>query len=171
MKPPLREAAAVPVARSELYFRTPESNAKPLNTQAIECRTVSPIAPAAGGMFDWADHGRLAHAVEVTDQHGHIIDAVSWFPNAPGRWWLLRGEGNVLGAHRLLVVNPIKLISTPAAWNHSRDPSAVCILQWDRIWPAHIFGPRKVVCDSKKLADRLMRRHREMPSPFEVQHG
>ena len=102
---------------------------------------MSPITRRAGGLFDWAEDGPLAHACEVTDADGHIIDCAAWYPDRPQAWWLLTGAGRVLGEHVLGVVNPIHLKSHPQAWLRANHPCGVSILNW-RIWPALLFDCR-----------------------------
>lgn len=166
--PPGAQAAASGCVEGRLY-RHLKNTLKAADQQyKIDVRAVSAITTRNGGLFDWADDGPLAHTVEATDETGCIIDCAAWYPDKPGTWFLLRGEGRVLGAHRLLVCNPIRLVSTPAAWSSSTDPSTVCLLRWDRLWPADLFGCRRIICEPR-LEARIMRRHRQQPPPFQLE--
>jgi hypothetical protein len=141
----------------------------------IDIRADWPIHPHGDGSFEWAelfDDEPAAHAMAVEDHRGSLVDCVAWYPDAPGRWWTLRGIAVVLGEDAVERADwfgePITLYETPADWLKASacgDLQAVCILDWS-FDPRLIFKPGMVVKPlTSNLAARLRDRHRQVTAP------
>lgn len=110
--------------------------------------------------FALSDDGRLATVIEIPDGDGIVIDRCAWLAGDPGRWWLQRRVGVILGEPELELAaftsGELALCATPAAWLRSRAAFAACVVDWGGFDPVLQFaGLARVRCDSAALATRL----------------
>ena len=140
-----------------------------------------PIVTNRDGLFRHSPDGAAATVLLVRDAEGSITDAVAWFNDEPGRWWLRMDEAIVLGSRALFVASherePIELHSTPAVWLAA--PSGPCvrapgrctrqcqtcemergvtILNWGVPLATLLADVAEVRCDSSALRDRVLTR-------------
>ena len=147
------------------------------------------IAPRSDGRFDFDSKGDEAFVIRVLgfgvemiglDQHGapvegevyDIVDLLAWLPDAPGNWWMRRGdETPILGARALALAvfygDPITLHQNPQEWL-AAGRRGVCILKWS--WPLdNLFeGVGAVECDSPQLQERFVKALRRWEPPVFV---
>lgn len=140
-----------------------------------------PIVTDRDGLFrDNSPDGAPATILAVRDADSRIVDAVAWWPDTPGRWWLRDGEAVVLGSQALNVAScegaTIALHSTPARWLAApsgpciREPGrcehecptceltrGVCVLRWDVPIRTLFDDVSAITCDCPALAQRLTR--------------
>jgi hypothetical protein len=75
--------------------------------------------------------GAGTSAIIVAEIHAdEVCDLIAFYPEAPGRWWLRRGEVEILGAEHLGErVFPTIIHPNPMVWLQSGG-NGVCIVNW-----------------------------------------
>lgn len=96
-----------------------------------------PITTYSDGTYQPAEDGRKAIVMGVDDAHGEITDAVAWYRDHPGRWWLRYKRAIMLGEEMIWRGDTVLLVETPDAWVSARG-KAVCVLDWSV--PASLYA-------------------------------
>lgn len=130
----------------------------------------APIMGLGIGLYEPAEDGPAALICPIGEHYGDpswpaIDDLVAFFPDQPGRWWLRRGDGVLLGQDHVEDVSgrsPVRLVSTPLQWLRA-DGEAACVLAWGADMRRHLHD--RVTCDSSALARRLADRLAELCRP------
>lgn len=104
---------------------------------------MSPIQTYRSGLYEPRDDGDAAVVVPVGHHDGlnwQLEDLVSFFLGQPGRWWLRRGEGVLLGDPRRFSVERQHLHATPLQWLQSGE-EGLCLLDWAQDPGDLLIGP------------------------------
>ena len=116
------------------------------------------IEAYADGSFEWSDSGLLAHILPVSGLGGRMEDIVTWLPCDPGRWWLRRGIGIILGAIEAELCDflhePLRLFWTPQDWLNADRRGAV-ILDWKCHLPFWLPCNAPIKCQDERLARKV----------------
>ena len=124
---------------------------------------VGRIIPNPSGFFEFHEDGTEALIVaegapDVPGWH-FIEDLVAFIPDRPDRWWLRRGQVDLLGGYNL---RPHKLQDTclhanPLDWLRG-GATGICIVNWrfdpDRL----LYGAGKIITAGHELRRRLRAR-------------
>ncbi len=128
---------------------------------------VARIIPCTSGFFEFHEHGEKALVIaegEPAVPGWHWIeDLIAFRPNEPSRWWLRRGDAQLLGEYNLRdwKLGETVLHATPLDFLQGGG-QGVCVLDW-RLDPSMLlYGTGAgLVADSAALKDRLLDRVRE----------
>ena len=119
------------------------------------------IQTYSDGSFQRAHSGRKATLCPVRKDSGEIIDAVAWFADSPGYWWLERLVATHLGDRALrraaFLGKPIRLLPWPSDWVKS-PWGAVCVLDWTTDLRALFLDVPEIDCSTPALAKHLSHR-------------
>lgn len=123
------------------------------------------ITPLADGRFRWGGD-RVARLLPLfgpdSFEAPHLgplpVDQVAWLADDPGRWWLLDGDGLILGRdHYQRAIDecrPLLLRATPEAWVRSGGRGS-CVLRWAMDPLDFFYGVSEVVCCGGAVERRL----------------
>lgn len=121
------------------------------------CISISPD----GQTFTLNPAGRPAMIVGIDDGEG-CYDAVAYFCDEPGKWWLALGIATVLGeqaiCHVVKTGEAIELVCTPQTWlqrTTTHGNKFACILNWKVSPVLNLAWLRKVRCENDALRSRL----------------
>ena len=125
------------------------------------CLTAIRIVTTGNGTYRVDPRGELAVLVPVRDRWGELIDAVAFFQDDPGRWWLRFGdESPILGARTLARAawehQPLILWETPLQWLLKRRRGC-CVLDWGANLRPLFDEIPEIACQSGALSERLQR--------------
>jgi hypothetical protein len=103
-----------------------------------------------------------------------IDDLVAFFLDAPGRWFLLRGNAALLGPDQVwdagFYGRPLHLFSNPLSWLQANGAGA-CVIDWRMTPRLHLADSPELICESDQLRQRLVTRNRECQSPWTISVG
>jgi hypothetical protein len=115
------------------------------------------------GLFDFHEDGAEAIVIAegTPDLPGWhwLDDLVALIPDQPERWWLRRGQVDLLGSYNLSShkLDDTRLYANPLDWMRN-GATGICIVDW-RLDPDRLlYGAGKIVTDSHELRRRLHKR-------------
>ncbi len=127
-----------------------------------EASKIDPKIQVSGSTYQHCPDGSRAFQVPVEDRFGVAYDIVAWPVDDPNVWWTRRGLATVLGEHALFVAEwrgaAVRLYATPRDWLFSRDPMAVCIVDWSSNLRQALGAAPEVICQTAPLKSELERR-------------
>ena len=116
------------------------------------------IEACGDGSFEWSENGLPALHLPVSGLGGRMEDVVAWIPDAPGKWWLRRGVGVILGMEEIercdYLHEPLHLFWTPADWLNADRRGAV-ILDWKCHLPFWLPCNAPIKCQDQRLARKV----------------
>lgn len=119
--------------------------------------------------YQHCEGGFPAMQIPVDDRFGEPYDIVAYAVDDPTVWWTRRGLATVLGEHALFVAEwrseAVRLYATPRDWLFSRDPKAVCIIDWSSNLRRALGATPEVICQTTPLKAELERRLYQQVSP------
>ena len=124
---------------------------------------VGRIVTHSTGLFEFHEDGDLAVIAAEGEPEfpgwAEVHDLVAFAPDDPSRWWLRRGEVDLLGAYNMTPwrLSPTTIYSTPLSWLRV-GADGVCIVDWN-CDPADVLSvARELGAESEALKVKLKSR-------------
>jgi hypothetical protein len=88
-----------------------------------------------------------------------VYDLVAFAPDDPGRWWLRRGEVDLVGAYNMTPwkLGPTTVCTTPLSWLQA-GADGVCILDWHCDPADVLLGAGELRAESEVLKAKMKSR-------------
>jgi hypothetical protein len=124
---------------------------------------VGRIISNSSGFFEFHEDGTEALIVaegepDIPGWHW-IDDLVAFMPDRPERWWLRRGQVDLLGGYNLRPhkLDDTRLHTDPLDWLRG-GATGICVVDWNLDPDRLLYGAGKIVADSQDLRRRLRKR-------------
>ncbi len=124
---------------------------------------VGRIVTHSDGLFEFHDHGEVAVVVPEGEPESPgwavVPDLIAFKPSEPGRWWLRRGQVDLLGAYNMTHwrLSPTTVHETPLSWLRA-GADGVCIVDWTCDPADVLLGAGELRAESEALNAKLKSR-------------
>ena len=121
------------------------------------------IVAHSTGLFEFHADGDLAlivaEGVPECPGWAEVHDLIAFKPKDPSRWWLRRGEVDLLGAYNMTPwkLSPTTIHETPLSWLQA-GADGVCIIDWTCSPADVLLGAGELRAESHSLKAKLERR-------------
>ncbi len=135
---------------------------------------VGRIVTHSDGLFEFHDDGEVALVVPEGEPESPgwavVPDLIAFKPSEPGRWWLRRGQVDLLGAYNMAPwkLSPTTIHETPLSWLRA-GADGICIVDWGLDPATALLPAGDLVAETPALEARLECRITEAAlEPFKI---